>query len=228
MTEQRLIKTINSLLAFASIMMFVSITHLPPFREQPAPLIASETETEQEQEPEAEPRHFYEAPEPTPNPALEYISVNLRDVFDGIKVGYTAPELTYIGRGYITAYCNCSKCCTYANQATASGIYPHYEKDPWEPTTVAIDPRYFRFGDLFQIDGKLYTAEDTGSAVKGYHWDVFKSDHSEVQSFDSHYTSVYKVTYKTEEGRKVNFNGYFNFYLLRGSLRGRFICRPYC
>ena len=162
---------------------------------------------------------FQGRPKPTPTPIPDMATdVNLETrvkiyCFNQTEFTYTTIETEYLCRGYITAYCNCSKCCTYANQATASGVYPHYSDDPEEPTTCAIDPRYFRFGDLFMIDGKIYVAEDTGSAVKGYHWDLYQEDHSSVQSFDSHYADVYRVTIHTHTMKGEDFNEHLNTHL---------------
>ena len=62
---------------------------------------------------------------------------------------YTVRELEDLGAYYVTAYCNCPKCCTYAGQATASGIYPHFEDDDDTPTTLLMDPRLHSFGEVF-------------------------------------------------------------------------------
>lgn len=157
-------------------------------------------------------------PTPTPDISIDEDEANrvLFYVLNQEEYTYYTIETEYLCRGYITAYCNCSKCCTYANQATASGVYPHYSEEWDEPTTCAIDPRYYRFGDLFMIDGKVYVAEDTGSAVKGNRWDLYQEDHSSVQSFDSHYSDVYRVTI-TEHKRK----GLITYELIRHYLLDR-------
>jgi 3D (Asp-Asp-Asp) domain-containing protein len=52
---------------------------------------------------------------------------------------------------------------------TATGTYVH-------PGTVAVDPRIIRLGSRMYIPGYgRGRAEDTGSAVKGYHIDVWMS-----------------------------------------------------
>ena len=143
---------------------------------------------------------------------------------------YTVRELEDLGAYYVTAYCNCPKCCTYAGQATASGIYPHFEDDDDTPTTCAIDPSLHSFGEVFQIDGKTYIAEDTGSAIKGRHVDVFRSDHSEVQSFGSHYSTVYAVTITERKGSTKH--GHIKPYLHFSGVRRGSLCwhglRAFC
>lgn len=136
---------------------------------------------------------------------------------------YQAEELEELGGYYITAYCNCSKCCTYANQATASGVFPHYEEEPDTPTTCAIDPKLHSFGEVFLVDGKTYIAEDTGSAVKGRHLDLFFEDHSAVESFGSYYTTVYAVNYYTEERKGKRTHGIDNYLLPGGWSPGDFL-----
>lgn len=130
-------------------------------------------------------------PTPTPNPILEAIETS------PITVEYTFMEMEYICDGYITAYSDKETYC----RTTASGAEVHYSDDPYEPTTVAIDRKYFSFGELFWIDtgdgGRLYVAEDTGGAVKGYHWDVYRESLEEVNGFPTGRYPVYRVTYVT-------------------------------
>lgn len=83
----------------------------------------------------------------------------------------------------VTAYCGCPKCCgiwsdehpsrvgTGYVQKTASGTVPV------EGRTIAVDPEVIPFGTRVSINGKEYIAEDTGSAVKGDHIDVFFDNH---------------------------------------------------
>ena len=102
---------------------------------------------------------------------------------------YTSEKL---GKYYITAYCNCSKCCgKWANGKTASGTTCH----TGNITTCAVDPRVIPMGTIIEVDGKLYRAEDTGSAVKGNHIDIYLTDHKQVQKFNSHYSTIYKVSF---------------------------------
>lgn len=126
------------------------------------------------------------------------IGYKIKHSADGIEVHYQTTRLKYKGRYFITAYCNCSKCCTYANQATASGIYPHYadyENRYTEPTTCAIDRKIHSFGTTFYLKSmdRVYIGEDTGSGVKGYHLDLYFTDHASVEAFGSHYEDVYDL-----------------------------------
>lgn len=79
-----------------------------------------------------------------------------------------------LGEFRITFYCSCSKCC---------GKWSKYNRTrtgttPAEGRTIAIDPRVIPLGSRVQIAGHEYKAEDTGSAIKGRHIDIYCSTHS--------------------------------------------------
>ena len=134
-------------------------------------------------------------PTPTPKPDNEMLQrwSEFNNLFYGFDYDYEIIVTEYLCEGYITAYCDCSKCCWPSTGYTASGVKTHYSEDWKEATTCAIDPRYFKFGTEFMIDGKIYIAEDTGSAVRGRHWDLYQPSHDRVSLYDSHYGSIYLV-----------------------------------
>ena len=103
-----------------------------------------------------------------------------------------------LGTYYITGYTS-SEC--GGSVMTASGATVHkasYANRLTEPTTCAIDPYVHDFGDLFYIPAfdTVYVAEDTGSAVKGKHLDLyfFDSEYSYAMSITGKY-EVYSVEY---------------------------------
>ena len=144
------------------------------------------------------------------------VSNDLINMFTGITIYYTTLETEYCCRGYITAYC--AEECGW-NYSTSSGAICHYSDDWMEPTTCAIDRQYFNYGELFMIDGRLYVAEDTGSAVKGLHWDLYYESMDEVRSFGSHYTDVYIAWFEEHSmvtgGRLENLNYYLQDFASR-------------
>ena len=81
----------------------------------------------------------------------------------------------------VTHYCGCSKCCgTYSSGS---------ESEAWgaagthlEPfVSVAVDPSVIPLGTvLYDAEGRLYRAEDTGSAIEGNRIDLFVGDHEEA------------------------------------------------
>lgn len=92
-----------------------------------------------------------------------------------------------IGRYYITAYSHIET----GSRITASGAKVHQGTI----TTAAADvPKYFRFGDYVEVDGRIYRIEDTGSAVKKRHLDLYEPDMKKLNSYTS-YKQVYRVTF---------------------------------
>ena len=139
-----------------------------------------------------------EVERPTPVILEDTLGYKIKHALDGVEVHYQTTRLEYKGRYFITAYCNCSKCCTYANQPTASGVYPHYadyEHRYDEPTTCAIDRKIHSFGTTFYLKSmdRVYIGEDTGNGVKGKHLDLYFTDHASVEAFGSHYEDVYDL-----------------------------------
>ena len=89
----------------------------------------------------------------------------------------------YYGKCKITFYCPCAKCCSRANQPTASGVMPSAGR------TVAMSG--LPFGTKVSIDGHVYTVEDRG--VSGKSADIFVNSHSEALQRGMHYSNVYIV-----------------------------------
>ena len=84
----------------------------------------------------------------------------------------------------VTAYCPCSKCCgKYANGITARGTIATAGK------TIATDKR-FSFGTKLKINGKVYTVEDRGGAIKGNRIDVYMNTHAEALAWGVRYLPV--------------------------------------
>ena len=149
-------------------------------------------------------------PSPTPTPKPARITVYYQNIFkpyylDDVVITGASLNLTYLGNYYITAYCPSE--CGYNGSnyptgwRTASDIICHrasYENRYTEPTTCAVDPRLHRIGkngDLFYLPyfDRVFKAEDTGSAVKGKHLDLFYEEYSDVCSFPTNFYSTYSV-----------------------------------
>ena len=63
-------------------------------------------------------------------------------------------------------------------------------------TTCAADvPKYFHFGDYIEVGGRIYRVEDTGSAVKRRHIDIYIPELKKVKNYNSHYEVIYRVTF---------------------------------
>ena len=136
-------------------------------------------------------------PTPTPIPTREKVEQDIWAKMDKVKITGRAIHTESLGRYYITAYCNCSKCCgIYANGYTASGTECHYD-GKYDGTTCAIDRQIHRFNEYIYVpsEDRVYVTEDTGSAVKGRHIDLYFPTHAEVERYGSHYEEVFSVEY---------------------------------
>lgn len=116
---------------------------------------------------------------------LEYAGRFEEEVSDEMNCLFYATEP--IGRYYITAYNHEET----GSKITASGKTCH----EGTITTCAIDPKLHRFGQYFEIDGRLYVSEDTGSAVKRRHIDLYFSSYKAMARYGSNYQTIYKVTF---------------------------------
>lgn len=95
-----------------------------------------------------------------------------------------------LGTFKLTAYCNCYQCCgQWAGGATASGTMPTANN------TIAVDTSVIPFGTKVVINGTTYTAEDTGSAIKGNKIDIYFDSHQEALNFGVQYADVYQLGY---------------------------------
>lgn len=94
-----------------------------------------------------------------------------------------------IGRYYITAYNHKET----GSKHTASGATCH----EGNITTCAADVwgGYFKFGDYIEVDGRIYRVEDTGSAVKKKHIDLYFASYSDMARYGSNYQTIYRVEF---------------------------------
>jgi 3D (Asp-Asp-Asp) domain-containing protein len=89
----------------------------------------------------------------------------------------------YLGNFRLTAYCSCSACCGSYGAATASGAVPEAGR------TVAMEG--VDFGTKLEINGHIYTVEDTGTPYG--HVDIFMDSHDACLEFGEQYADVYLV-----------------------------------
>lgn len=97
-------------------------------------------------------------------------------------------EWNTISNCTVTAYCACTECCgKWSGGPTSSGVMPEARH------TVAVDPQVIPLGSLVRIgnDPTVYVAQDTGSAIKGKHIDVFFDRHIEALEWGVQYRTVY-------------------------------------
>lgn len=89
-----------------------------------------------------------------------------------------------LGKFYITAYCDCKKCQEGWVGTTATGVKP----TPGD--TIAVDPKVIPLGSKVKIDGKIYTASDTGGAIKGKRIDILLPNHKSTTTWKNKYFDV--------------------------------------
>ena len=100
----------------------------------------------------------------------------------------TTDGKTSLGRFKITHYCSCFYCTgAWGGTHTASGTVPTAGR------TIAVDPKVIPLGSQVIINGHVYTAEDTGSAIKGNVIDIYVNDHSTALAYGVYYTDVYRA-----------------------------------
>ena len=110
--------------------------------------------------------------EPAEQPAEDYSSLD---------------RLELIGTFTATAYCPCVKCCGIWSEDHPSRGEDYVQKTragtiPEEGRTIAADWDVLPKGSEVVINGHPYIVEDTGSAVKGNHVDIFFESHEAPSS----------------------------------------------
>lgn len=164
-----------------------------------------------------------ELPEPARTPIVERIVPQavtehheLKRRMGEVQLVCTRLVLGNSYRMFITAYC--AEECGW-NYSTSSGATCHRSSwvNRYEPTTVAIDRSYFKYGDMFYIpsEDRVYIAEDTGPGVRGLWLDTYQDDMSDVTGYNTRYETVYlcEVEYYT-----VNASYYDVCDLIRNNL----------
>ena len=113
------------------------------------------------------------------------------ETIDSFEIPTCKMVFKSLGDYYITGYTSieCGGSTMTASGATC--FKANEDKKMVEPTTCAIDPSVHDFGDIFYLEEfGYYIAEDTGSAVKGKHLDLY--------FYDSEYNYALSITGKYE------------------------------
>ena len=93
-----------------------------------------------------------------------------------------------LGRFKITHYC-CEKydhVCGGGKGVTRLGT-------PVRPGIISVDPKIIPLGSKIMINGKIYTAEDTGGRIKGNIIDMAVSTHQQALELGVYYAPVYLI-----------------------------------
>ena len=102
-----------------------------------------------------------------------------------------------LGEFTLTAYCSCSSCC--GKWANNRPIDEHGNEIVYTSTgsvakagrTIAIDPSVIPYGTKVKIGDTIYTAEDTGGAIKKNRIDVYHDDHQSALKFGKQKKEVF-------------------------------------
>ena len=149
----------------------------------------------------------------------------IRAAMDTVTLPTVEMELTDLGTYYITGYTSVE---CGGSTMTASGATCHkassYNDSFINPTTCAIDPALHDFGDLFFIEGfGCYVAEDTGSAVKGKHLDLYfwDSEYNYALSITGYY-KVYavEIVYGTVQATKYDIQQQVAYKVIGWKIKG--------
>jgi 3D (Asp-Asp-Asp) domain-containing protein len=93
----------------------------------------------------------------------------------GNVAGREPAEMQSLGTFEVTYYTNSVADCGKMDGVTSSGTVAQINH------TIATDPRVVPTGTEIMIDGQIYTAEDTGGAIKGKRIDVFVGSDQEAR-----------------------------------------------
>lgn len=90
-------------------------------------------------------------------------------------------EWKTLGEFKITAYCSCRKCCgVWADNRPNGIVYTASGEAAEAGKTIAVDTSVIPFGTEVRIGDTVYTAQDTGSAVKGNVIDIYFDSHEDA------------------------------------------------
>lgn len=95
-------------------------------------------------------------------------------------------EWKTLGEFKITAYCSCVRCCSIwaknrpLDENGKEIVYTASGERAEAGKTIAVDTSVIPFGTEVRIGDTVYTAQDTGSAVKGNVIDVYFDSHEDA------------------------------------------------
>ena len=104
-----------------------------------------------------------------------------------------------LGNFKLTAYSSCSLCCgkwALNRPIDNNGneiVYGSIGERLKEEYSIAVDPSVIAYRTEVIINGKVYKAQDCGSAIKGNRIDVYFDDHQAALNFGVQYAEVFLV-----------------------------------
>ena len=101
-----------------------------------------------------------------------------------------------LGEFKITAYCSCVRCCSIwaknrpLDENGKEIVYTASGERAEAGKTIAVDTSVIPFGTEVRIGDTVYTAQDTGSAVKGNVIDIYFDSHEDAVKHGAKYLEV--------------------------------------
>lgn len=105
-------------------------------------------------------------------------------------------EWKSLGEFKITAYCSCVRCCSIwaknrpLDEDGKEIVYTASGERAEAGKTIAVDTSVIPFGTEVKIGDTIYTAQDTGSAVKGNVIDIYFDSHEDAVKHGAKYLEV--------------------------------------
>lgn len=105
-------------------------------------------------------------------------------------------EWKTLGEFKITAYCSCVRCCSIwaknrpLDENGKEIVYTASGERAETGKTIAVDTSVIPFGTEVRIGDTVYTAQDTGSAVKGNVIDIYFDSHEDAVKHGAKYLEV--------------------------------------
>ncbi|MCR5236906.1 MAG: 3D domain-containing protein [Lachnospiraceae bacterium] len=100
---------------------------------------------------------------------------------------YSEDDKVNLGTFTLTAYDACIKCCGKTGGITSTNTHAKSGR------TIAVDPSVIPYGSKVMINGNVYIAEDTGSAIKGNKIDIYMDTHEQAVKFGRQTAQVYLI-----------------------------------
>jgi 3D (Asp-Asp-Asp) domain-containing protein len=95
------------------------------------------------------------------------------------------PKFTSLGTFKVTAYCPCVSCSDHWGTQTSTGTTATQGK------TIAVDPKIIPYGSKIMFGGKVYIAEDCGSAIKNNKIDLYFDSHQDALNWGIQYHEIF-------------------------------------
>lgn len=105
-------------------------------------------------------------------------------------------EWKSLGEFKVTAYCSCVRCCSIwaknrpLDENGKEIVYTASGERAEAGKTIAVDTSVIPFGTEVKIGDTVYTAQDTGSAVKGNVIDIYFDSHKDAVKHGAKYLEV--------------------------------------